>query len=149
MSLERESEPAKRLEQIAWRTRSLVYGLLGPVRGCIAPLVCAVERTAELLFFLHVAMDEIQLGRDIYAVVAARTGKSTCAAARQITRLANLCWDAIESRGETMRYLGKKSCQLHAPGEMLVYLAFLAYFGRPFYPVVREQPLLLFGGKPK
>lgn len=149
MNLERELKPAKHPEQVAWRTRSLVYGLLGPVRGCIAPLIFAVERTAELLFFLHVAMDEIQLGRDIYAVVAAKMGKSTCAAARQITRLANLCWDAMESRGEAAHYLGKESCQLHAPGEMLVYLAFLAYFGQPFYPVVRKNPRLLFGGKPK
>ena len=45
-------KPAKHPEQVAWRTRSLVYGLLGPVRGCIAPLIFAVERTAELLF-LH------------------------------------------------------------------------------------------------
>ena len=34
---------------------------------------------------------------------------------------------------------------IHAPSDMLFYLAYYSYFGKPYYEVLEKQPGLLFG----
>ena len=69
--------------------------------------------------------------------------KSYLATARQLERMGNLCWDRLGEEGCRL-YIGRQLKDIRAPRDMLFYLAFYSYFGRPYYEVLEENPQLLF-----
>ena len=122
------------------KTERTIYAILGPTRYNILPLVCAIERTMNLLFERRVAMEDILVSKDVYLAVARDTHKAPATVSRQIERLANLCWSTMKDAGETESYIGKNLHDIHAPSEILYYLAFYIYFDRPFFKVIRREP---------
>lgn len=125
-------------------SEALVRSILGSARPDIRPLACAVDVVRELLFDKGVPMDDILVTKDVYPVVAKRLSKEPGAVTRRIERLANLCWDAISTKELTKKYIGRHLSDIHAPRDIIIYLAFYQQFGRPFFDVIAEQPSLLF-----
>ncbi len=123
------------------KTERTIYAILGPTRYNIFPLVCAVDQVMHLLFECKVAMEDILVSKDVYPAVARDIQKTPASVARQIERLANLCWATMKESGEAECYIGKNLRDIHAPSEILYYLAFYIYFDKPFFKVVRRQVL--------
>lgn len=121
----------------------VIRSLVGPAGRDIRPLAYAVELVGDLLFERKVAMDDILVTKDIYPDVAKRLRKKPGAVSRRIERLANFCWE----RGEEDRLaqvIGRRLKACPPPREMLVYLAFYAYLGVPFYEAIEREPALMF-----
>ncbi|MCI8808735.1 MAG: hypothetical protein HFF84_01175 [Oscillibacter sp.] len=123
---------------------ALIRSILGVDRSNLRPLVRAVEITEQLLFIQHIPMDDLYVTKNVYPEVARLMGKSSSAAARQVERLANRCWDVMLSRNLVSQYIGKEIVNIHAPSDMLTYLAFYLHFDRPFFEVIEQEPSLLF-----
>ena len=121
------------------KTERTIYAILGPTRYNIFPLACAIDRIVCLLFERKIAMEDILVSKDVYLAVARDTQKAPATVSRQIERLANLCWSTMQDAGETECYIGKNLHDIHAPSEILYYLAFYVYFDRPFFKVVRRE----------
>ena len=120
------------------KTERTIYAILGPTRYNIFPLTCAIDKIVELLFTRSMAMEEILVSKDVYQAVAQDIHKAPATVSRQIERLANLCWATMRDAGETESYIGKKLYDIHAPSEILYYLAFDIYYDRPFFSVLRR-----------
>ena len=58
--------------------------------------------------------------------------------------MGNLCWEHLGTEGQKT-YIGREMKDIHAPSDMLFYLAYYSYFGKPYYEVLEKQPGLLFG----
>ena len=125
-------------------SEALIRSILGAVRSDIRPLACAVDVAREILFVKRIPMDEILVTKDIYPAAAKRLSKKPGAVTRSIERLANLCWDELADRKLMSRYIGERLSDIHAPRDVIIYLAFYLQFNRPFFEVVAEQPALLF-----
>ena len=121
----------------------LIHNILGPIKGGVRTFACAIELTAHLLFEEHMAQDDILVTKHIYPEVAKMIDKSYLATARQLERMGNLCWDRLGEEGCRL-YIGRQLKDIRAPRDMLFYLAFYSYFGRPYYEVLEENPQLLF-----
>ena len=48
------------------------------------------------------------------------------------------------AEGVVEEYIGKPIHDLHAPSEIVFYMAFLIHFDKPFFEVVQDKPELLF-----
>ncbi|MCI8689491.1 MAG: hypothetical protein HFF87_04150 [Oscillibacter sp.] len=123
---------------------ALIRSILGVDRSNLRPLIYAVEITSDLLFVQHIAMDDLYVTKNVYPEVARRMNKSASAAARQVERLANRCWDVMSAQSLAAKYIGKELVDIHAPSDMLTYLAFYLHFERPFFEVIEQEPSLLF-----
>ena len=121
----------------------LIRSILGVCRRDIRTLTYAVWEAEELLFSKKIPMDDILITKDIYPIVAKRTGKSYEAVSRQIERLGNLCWDCLNEQ-QKIDYIGKPLKVLQTPRDMIFYLAFYSHFNRSYYEIIRENPSLLF-----
>lgn len=97
-----------------------------------------------LLFHEKTAQDDIAVTRDVYSRVAEQLGKEERTVSRQIQRMGNLCWEHLGTEGQKT-YIGREMKDIHAPSDMLFYLAYYSYFGKPYYEVLEKQPGLLFG----
>lgn len=126
------------------KTERTIYALVGPTRYNTLPFSTAIDLAIDLLFVQHRAMDDIRVTNDIYVPVAREVKKSVSAASRQIVRLCNLCWDTMLAEGVVEEYIGKPIRDLHAPSEIVFYMAFLIHFDKPFFEVVQDKPELLF-----
>lgn len=125
------------------KTESVIYSLIGPGRGNIRPLACAVEIAADLLFNQNIPIDDIQVMNQIYPLVAEELGKSKASVTRSIERMANLCWErAAPERLEEI--IGKHLKDIHAPRDMIFYLAFYIHLDTPFYTAIANSPSILF-----
>ena len=124
----------------------LIRSILGPIRGGVRTFACAVEITSRLLFEEDMAQDDILVTKHVYPEVARKTEKSYMAVARQLERMGNLCWDRLGKKERDL-YIGKQLRDIHAPRDMLFYLAFYCHFDKPYYEVLEENPELLFRGK--
>lgn len=71
------------------KSELLIRSILGAVGRDIRPLSCAVDVTEELLFVKHIPMDDIQVTKLVYPLVAKQLHKSNDAVSRGIERLAN------------------------------------------------------------
>ncbi len=120
----------------------LVRTIIGPTRVELHPLACAIKRAEELMFVKGKSIDDIQVTKDIYPFVAEHTNRSYKAAARQIERTSNLCWDNID-QPQKMKYIGKVIFDIHAPRDIIFYLAYYCYFGKPYYEVMETHPELM------
>ena len=58
--------------------------------------------------------------------------------------MGNLCWEHLGTEGQKT-YIVREMKDIHAPSDMLFYLAYYSYFGKPYYEVLEKQPGLLFG----
>ena len=125
------------------KTERTIYAILGPTRHNISPLAQAVDLMTERLFSENIAMDDILVTKDIYPEVAHRIGRSSAAVSKQVERLANLCWEAMCDAGEVEYYIGKRIHDIHAPSEMICYLAFFVHFDAPFFKVIRRKSKVL------
>ena len=122
------------------KTERTIYAILGPTRYNIFPLASAVDRMMELLFARSMAMEDILVSKDVYLPVARDIHKTPATVSRQIERLANLCWSAMQDAGETENYIGKNLRDIHAPSDILYYLAYYVYYDRPFFTVIHRGP---------
>lgn len=132
------------------KTEAVIRSILGAVRGDIRPLVYAVDIAIELVFAKGVSMDDIFVTNDIYPEAAERlkkdfgAGASVEAVSRQIERLANKCWEALVERDLVTTYIGDELKDIHAPRDIIFYLAFYTYLDTPFFVAVKQRPTLLF-----
>lgn len=132
------------------KTEATIRFILGAVGMDIRPLAISVDIAIELMFFKNIPMDEILVTDDIYPEVAylmkKRYGKvsSSETAARQIERLANLCWDSLVSRNLVMEYIGAPLKDIRAPRDIIFYLAYYVYLDTPYFIAIRNLPALPF-----
>lgn len=126
------------------KSELLVRSILGPIRSDIRPLVYAIEIASDLLFVQKVSWDDIRVTKDIYPSVAKQLKRTSNSTARQIERLANLCWEVLLDDNLVLQYIGKSIKDIRAPIDMIFYLAFYNYFDAPFFHVVSQQPALFF-----
>lgn len=131
---------------------SLIRSILGSARGSIQPLVYAVNITAERIFEDRVAEDELKLCDDVCTQVAGilsseTTPKKAKSIVRSVERWANKCWDGMIADDLTMTYIGKSIKKRDDPRKMVIYLATYAYFDKPYYQMVVEQPEMFTGQK--
>lgn len=122
----------------------LIRSILGLCRRDVRTLAYAVWEAEDLLFYRKIPLDDIMITKDIYPVVAERIGKSYKAVSRQIERLGNLCWDALDEK-QKMNYIGKPLRDIQAPRDMVFYLAFYSHFNKSYYEIIHKYPSLLFG----
>jgi len=125
-------------------SEALIRAVVGAVRHNIRPLACAVDVVHKLLFVEKIPMDDLYVTKNVYRKVAKLLSKKPAAVERSIERLANLCWDEMVANNSVSKYIGKHLTYIHAPRDMLIYLAFYLEFKRPFFDILEEQPSLLF-----
>lgn len=125
------------------KEKRLIRSILGPGRWNVSALAYAVKEAEVLLFSERIAMDDIQVTKDIYPKVAERVNKPEKNVARQVERHGNLCWEKL-SLEEKRLYIGRDIADIRGPRDMIFYLAFYAYFQKSYYEVIRDHPELLF-----
>ena len=119
---------------------SLIYSILGATTHCVLPLAYALDEIAERMFEQHIAMDDIKMceiclcvSERLYYKIKPRSVDS------EIRRMANDCSDKIVKEGWTEEYFGKQLSDPGTPHEIIIALATLAYFDKPFYQMVQEH----------
>ena len=122
----------------------LLRSILGPTRSDIRPLAFAIAVAEELLFNQGLAMDDVQITKQIYPMVARQFRKTDNAAAKCVERLSRLCWEAMVAQDLVAQYLGRAIQQSPTPRSLIVYLAVYSHTGSPFYTVIEEDPYFLF-----
>lgn len=125
------------------RSEALVRSVLGPCRKGIRPFVCAIECIVQRSFVIDYPIEDIQVTKVIYPEVARLLNMRPNAAARQIERIANDCWD----RGDRERLneiLGGPLPSCPPPHEMLFYFAAYSYYSLPFRQVMERELALMF-----
>lgn len=105
------------------KSELLVRSILGPIRSDIRPLVYAIEIASDLLFVQKVSWDDIRVTKDIYPSVAKQLKRTSNSTARQIERLANLCWEVLLDDNLVLQYIGKSIKDIRAPSDMIFYFA--------------------------
>ena len=83
----------------------LLRSILGPTRSDIRPLAFAIAVAEELLFNQGLAMDDVQITKQIYPMVARQFRKTDNAAAKCVERLSRLCWEAMVAQDLVAQYL--------------------------------------------
>ena len=132
------------------RTEAVIRSIFGAVRTDIRPLVYAGGIAIELMFVRGLSMNDIYVTNDIYTDVARRLTKKSGAhpspktVSRRIDRLANKCRDTLVARDLVTQYLGRPLKDIHAPRDIIFYLAFYSHLGVPFFVAIDHQPSLLF-----
>ena len=120
----------------------LIRSILGPSPNNIRSFTCAVQQTEELLFVKNISMDEVQITSAVYEPVALELQRNPRTVARQIERLANLCWNAMDSE-QKMRYIGRNLKDISAPRDMLFYLAYYCQFHLSYYELLEKRQDIL------
>lgn len=105
------------------KEEALIRSILGPSPNNIRTFTSAVRLTVELLFEKKIPLDDIQATSDIYEPVAIELQKKPQTTARQIERLANLCWNVMDEN-QKRKYIGRNLKDISAPREMIFYLAY-------------------------
>ena len=129
---------------------SLIRTILGAARGNILPLAYVVDITAQRIFIQHIAEDDVKLCSDVCVTAAKHLpGKPQGKAVmRQAARLANRCWDKLLNEGWVKEYIGKETSEIDGPRMMIIYLATLAYFDKPYFQMVDEYAEIFMGQLP-
>lgn len=116
----------------------LVRLVLGSFRKGTRPFVCAIECVIRHSFAIDYPIEDIQVTKVIYPEVAKLLNMRPGAAARQIERIANDCWD----RGDRERLneiFGRELPVCPPPRDMIFYFAAYAYYGQSFRQVMKRQ----------
>jgi len=114
------------------KAERLVYYVLGETRADIRPFVLALDIIIDLRFVKHIPKADIRAGF-VYSEVASRLGKTPTAVARSVERFTNVFWDAAKDQGLLPDLIGRSLYDTPAVFEILFYLAYLLYFGKPFF----------------
>lgn len=122
------------------KSEAVIRRILGTERINVLPLSYAVEITAHRLFIQHMRMDDLKMDRDVYSAAAERLHKDPVAVTRNITRAANRCRDKIEAEGWSSRYIGETLSDIGDPNMVIKYLAFYAYYDKPYFEVISKRP---------
>ena len=109
---------------------SLVRSILGPTRCSILPLAYAMDITAKRIFIDRIPEDDLKLCDDVCYEVAKRLNKP------------------ITPKSVTREYLGKPMNYIENPRKMVIYLATLMYFEKPYFQMIAEQPEMFTGKDP-
>ena len=112
-------------------TEDFLRRILGPVRSDIRPLVLAVDVTAELLYQEQCRESDIHVSRDVYANVAKQLNKKERTVAKAVQRLTAQCLNALSPEAQE-KILGEVLQFRPSPREMLFYLTYYVYRGRPY-----------------
>ena len=115
----------------------LVYTILGATRIKTKCLICAIERTVELLFVDGKLMEDIRLVRDIYLPIAATLNMNVQTITRQTIRLTNRCWDLMSEQMKIL-YVGK-ALDYVSPGDLLFYFAYYIQYEKSYYEVIIKE----------
>ncbi|MDO5362820.1 MAG: sporulation initiation factor Spo0A C-terminal domain-containing protein [Eubacteriales bacterium] len=124
------------------KEEALIRSILGPSPNNILSFTCAVRHVAELLFVKNVSMDDVQITSAVYEPVALELQRNPRTVARQIERLANLCWNTMDKE-QKMRYIGRNLKDISAPRDMLFYLAYYCQFHLSYYELLEKRPDIL------
>lgn len=129
---------------------SLVRSILGPTRCSILPLAYAMDITAKRIFIDRIPEDDLKLCDDVCYEVAKRLNKPITpkSVTRSVERCANRCRDELVKSGRTREYLGKPMNYIENPRKMVIYLATLMYFEKPYFQMIAEQPEMFTGKNP-
>lgn len=129
---------------------SLVRSILGPAKCAILPLAYAMDITAERIFIDHISEEDLKLCDDVCCEVAKRINRSIMpkSVIRSVERCANRCWNELVESGRTQEYLGKPMERIENPRKMVIYLATLMYFEKPYFQVIDEHPEMFTGRNP-
>lgn len=87
-------------------------------------------------------MDDVQITSAVYEPVALELQRNPRTVARQIERLANLCWNTMDKE-QKMRYIGRNLKDISAPRDMLFYLAYYCQFHLSYYELLEKRPDIL------
>ena len=121
------------------KSEAVIRRILGTERINVLPLSYAIEITAHCLLIQHMRMDDWMMERDVYSVAAKRLHKDPVTVTRNITRAANRCRDKIKAEGWSGRYIGEMVKDIGDPNMMIKYLAYYAYYDRPYYEVIGKR----------
>lgn len=99
-------------------------------------LAYAVSLAREKMFRENIPMEEILVTKSIYPEAGKRYGKSAKAAARQIERLGNRCWESMTSE-ERKKYLGETE-RFPAPKEIVLLLEYYCEYGKSYREMEKE-----------
>ena len=61
---------------------------------------------------------------------------------KSIERLSNQCWDILVARGLVGKYIGAEIGDIHAPRDIIIYLAFYSHLGVPFFTAMGQESAL-------
>ena len=61
---------------------------------------------------------------------------------KSIGRLSNQCWDILVARGLVGKYIGAEIGDIHAPRDIIIYLAFYSHLGVPFFTAMEQESAL-------
>ncbi|MCD7739622.1 MAG: sporulation initiation factor Spo0A C-terminal domain-containing protein [Lachnospiraceae bacterium] len=120
----------------------VIREIIGPGRGDTIVFGYAIEAAEQLLFRekRYHYMGDVQVTREIYAVVAERLGRKVKSTARQIQRMSERCWNSMDEE-QKLRYIGKRELAEVTPTarDMILYLAFYCHYGMPYYQVLKRE----------
>ena len=128
------------------KTETVIRSIFGAAGIDTRPLARAVDIAAELLFTHRQTIDELHFTRDIYSPVAVllrgKNGEpqSVKTISKSIERLSNQCWDILVARGLVGKYIGAEISDIHAPRDIIIYLAFSAISASPSSPPWNRSP---------
>lgn len=128
--------------------RTIIRSIFGAAGIDTRPLARAVDIAAELLFTHRQTIDELHFTRDIYSPVAVllcgKNGEpqSVKTISKSIERLSNQCWDILVARGLVGKYIGAEIGDIHAPRDIIIYLAFYSHLGVPFFTAMEQESAL-------
>ena len=111
------------------KSEAVIRRILGTERINVLPLSYAIEITAHCLFIQHMRMDDLMMERDVYSVAAKRLHKDPVTVTR----------DKIKAEGWSGRYIGEMVKDIGDPNMMIKYLAYYAYYDRPYYEVIGKR----------
>ena len=130
------------------KTETVIRSIFGAAGIDTRPLARAVDIAAELLFTHRQTIDELHFTRDIYSPVAVllrgKNGEpqSVKTISKSIECLSNQCWDILVARGLVGKYIGAEIGDIHAPRDIIIYLAFYSHLGVPFFTAMEQESAL-------
>ena len=125
------------------KTETVIRSIFGAAGIDTRPLARAVDIAAELLFTHRQTIDELHFTRDIYSPVAVllrgKNGEpqSVKTISKSIGRL-----DILVARGLVGKYIGAEIGDIHAPRDIIIYLAFYSHLGVPFFTAMEQESAL-------
>ncbi|MCI8653060.1 MAG: hypothetical protein HFF11_05125 [Angelakisella sp.] len=125
-------------------TEGFLRSLFGVTRFSIVPLALAIDIEIRLIFSDHIPMDDIQVTKHIYPLVAEQMNASRTTASRRIERLTHQCWDALMEKDMLEDCIGCKPFCPPSPASLLRYLAVYLHTGKPYELFIMENPKFVF-----
>ena len=120
------------------KSEVLLRLIIGQSDTNLRPLAYAIAHTADLLCLQGLHADELCVTKHVYPTIAKHLHKTRGAIARAVERGANLCWDKMTD-GQKLVYLGRKLDDITSLKELIIYLAYYVYYGKPYFEVMASM----------